>query len=161
MKDSDAILPSPEVAAFVEAMRQADAIAPLTRIVEEAVQAQLHGYLEQFQQTVAQSNADVIKLMLQELNRAKSEGETVQEVMHRLKTITTPDLPSDDSGVLNLRQAIDNLETYGSIIPSSKEVLAARIRLEKNHAWSLFWQSVVRLVICKVEKILNGNRTIS
>ncbi|MCC5634637.1 hypothetical protein LC593_02000 [Nostoc sp. CHAB 5844] len=160
MQDYDASQLSPEVRAFIEAIAQGNQVASLTQVIEQAVQSQIEHYLLEFQQAIASINATAIEVMQSELARIKHEGATVKGVLERLKAAATPDLPASDGDIATFRQAIENLEKYGSIIPSSTDILAAQLRLQKNHAWSLFWQSIVRLFIRRLEKIFNNeNRT--
>ncbi|MFK0731380.1 MAG: hypothetical protein ACFKPT_02785 [Gloeotrichia echinulata GP01] len=159
MKDYDASQLSPEAAVFIEAIAQGNQIASITKIVEMQVQTQLENHLLEFQASIASQNAAAIEVMQEELGRVKHESATVKGVLERLRAATTPDLPASDAEIATFRQAIENLEKYGSIIPSSTDILAAQLRLQKNHAWSLFWQSIVRLFIRKLEKAISENRT--
>lgn len=143
---------SPEVQNFVDTINQNQAIASIVKIVEQRLQEQLESHLLQFQQTVAQGNAAAIDLMQQELQRVKEESTTVQGAISRLSTAIAPDIPIN-AEVVTFRQAIQNLETCGSILPSDAEIASAQLKLRQDHAWSLFRQSIAKIIIKKLERI--------
>jgi hypothetical protein len=153
MKDSN--VSSPEVQDFIDSIDQTKAIASLTQIIEQRVQEQLESQLLQFQESIAQSNAITVDLMLEELSRLKEENATVKGALKKLSSAIAPDLPPEEE-VVSFRQAIDNLEKYGSIIPSSGDVAQKQIKLQQNHAWSLFRQAIAKILIRKLEKILDN-----
>ncbi|HYW17702.1 MAG TPA: hypothetical protein VE956_00060 [Nodularia sp. (in: cyanobacteria)] len=136
-------------------VQQSKAIAGITQVVSHEVQRQLEQQLTDFQQLVEQSNLAVIDLMQEELSKLKEESATVKGAMSRLKTAIAPDIPTSEE-VVSFRQAINNLEKYGSIIPSSEDIAHAQLRLQQNHVWSLFRQAIARLLITKMEKILEN-----
>ena len=153
MLDTNA--PSPEVQSFVDSVDQTKAIASLTKLIEQRVQEQLETHLLNFQDSIAQSNAAAVDLMLEELSKIKEENATVKGALKKLSTAIAPDLPAEEE-VVSFRQAIDNLEKYGSIIPSSGDVAAKKLQIQQNHAWSLFRQAIAKFIIKKLEKILEN-----
>ena len=156
MKDSS--VPSSEIQSFIDSVDQTKAIATLTKLIEQRVQEQMESQLLSFQEAIAQSNAIAVDLMLEELTKLKEENATVKGVMKKLSGAIAPDLPPTEE-VVSLSQAIDNLEKYGSIIPSSADIASAQFRVKQNHTWSLFRQAIAKLIIKKVEKFLE-NRTL-
>ncbi|MDJ0734879.1 MAG: hypothetical protein QNJ47_12565 [Nostocaceae cyanobacterium] len=160
MENFDAHQVSPEIESLVEVLNQGKGIAEITQLIQHSVQHQIEIQLTEFQEAIAQTNLAVIDAMHQELTSLKAESATLHGVMERLKTAVTPDLSGCDDEVVSFRQAIDNLEKYGSIIPSNSDIAATQSRFQKNHAWSLVRQSLVKFLIVKLEKML-GNRTIS
>lgn len=153
MKDSS--VPSHEVQSFIDSVDQTKAIASLTQIIEQRVQEQLEAHLLQFQESIAQSNAIAVDLMLEELSKLKEENATVKGALKKLSSAIAPDLPPEEE-VVSFRQAIENLEKYGSIIPSSGDVAAKRLQIQQNHAWSLFRQAIAKFIIRKMEKMFEN-----
>jgi hypothetical protein len=153
MKDFN--VPSPEVQNFIDSLGQTQAIASLTQIIEQRVQEQLESHLLQFQESIAQSNAIAVDLMLEELSKIKEENATVKGALKKLSSAIAPDLPPEEE-VVSFRQAIDNLEKYGSIIPSSEDIASKRRKSQNNHAWSLFRQAIAKIIIKKLEKFLEN-----
>jgi hypothetical protein len=152
MDDSSAYPTSPEVQDFINSVNKGRGFTDITKIISEEVQRQLENQLVEFEQAVAQSNLAAIEVMSQELQRIKEESATLSGVMERLTKAVAPDIPFSEDEVVSFQQAINNLEKYGSIIPSSADIAAAALRLQKNHAWSLVWQSVAKMLIKKLEK---------
>lgn len=149
----DSSVPSPEVQSFIDSVEQTSSIASLTQLIEQRIQEQLESHLLQFQQSIAQSNAIAIDLMVEELAKLKEENATVKGALKKLSSAVAPDLPAEEE-VVSFRQAIENLEKYGSIIPSTGDVAAKQLKIQSRHAWSLFRQAIAKLMIKKVEKIL-------
>ncbi|MCC5618464.1 hypothetical protein LC605_25935 [Nostoc sp. CHAB 5836] len=145
---------SREVQDFTKAVRDGRGFADITQIIQMEVQRQLEQQLIDFQAAVAQSNLAMIDVMHTELTRLKEESATVKGVMERLASAVAPDISATEDEVVSFRQAIDNLEKYGSIIPSSADIAAAQIRWRNQQAWSLFWQSVAKMFIKKLEKVI-------
>ena len=153
MKESS--VPLSEVQSFIDSVDRTKAIASLTKLIEQRVQEQLETHLLNFQQSIAESNAIAIDLMLDELSKIKEENATVKGALTKLSNAIAPDLPAEEE-VVSFRQAIDNLEKYGSIIPSAGDVAAKKLKIQQNHAWSLFRQAIAKFLIKKVEKILEN-----
>lgn len=143
---------SVEIQDFTQTVRDGQGFAEITQIIQTEVQRQLEQQLVDFQAAIAQSNLAMIDVMHSELTRLKEESTTVKGVMERLKTAVAPDIPSEDDEVVSFRQAIENLEKYGSIIPTEKDIVAAQLKWRNQQAWSLVWQSVAKLLIRKMEK---------
>nr|MDZ8061879.1 hypothetical protein [Nostoc sp. EkiNYC01] len=152
MKDSNTPQSPTEVQAFIQALKETKTIATITEIVEQRVQQQLESHLLEFQQTIAQSNAVTIELMQQELQKLKDESSTVQGALQRLSNAIAPNIPAN-AEVVTFREAIHNLQTCGSILPSDSEILTAQVRMQQSHAWSLFRQAVVKLLVKKMEEL--------
>ncbi len=160
MENSNARHLSPEVTEFLDSIRSAKGIEAITALVQKEITLKLEEQLSDFEQALAQTNLATIEMMARELTRIKEESESLSGVVKRLGACVAPDVSGGDEEVVSFRQAIDNLEKYGSVIPSSNEIIAYKIRFEQNRAWSLFWQSLVKLLIKKVEEKL-GNRAVS
>ncbi len=160
MENSNARHLSPEVTEFLDSIRSAKGIEAITALVQKEITLKLEEQLSDFEQALAQTNLATIEMMRSELTRIKEESESLSGVVKRLGACVAPDVSGGDEEVVSFRQAIDNLEKYGSVIPSSNEIIAYKIRFEQNRAWSLFWQSLVKLLIKKVEEKL-GNRAVS
>lgn len=152
MDNSSASPVSPEVQDFVDTVNQGRGLAELTSLISSEVQRQLEGQLMDLQSCIAQSNLAAIEVLSQELQRIKQESATLSGVMERLAAAVAPDLPSDEDEVVSFQQAINNLEKYGNIIPSQADIVAAQRRLKNNHAWSLVWQSLAKMLMRKLEK---------
>lgn len=150
-----------EIDVFTNTVKDGKTLANITQLVEEEVQRQLENVLTDFQSCIAQTNLVAIDVMHQELARIKQESTTVSGVMERLKTAVAPDLPQGQDEVVTFREAINNLEKYGNIIPSSGDVFTATVKAQKNHAWDLLKQSLIKMLIIKLEEKFFGNRAIS
>lgn len=143
---------SPEIQDFINSVNQGRGFTEITEIISAEVQRQLEQQLVEFQAAIAQSNLAAIEVMHSELHRIKLESATVKGVMERLKTAVAPDISPTEDEVVSFQQAINNLEKYGSIIPSSADIAAAQSRWQSDRAWSLVWQSVAKMFIKKLEK---------
>jgi hypothetical protein len=143
---------SPEIQEFIDTLKQGRGFAEITQIISEEVQRQIETQLMEFQTAIADSNLAAIDAMSEELQRIKSESATLSGVMERLSAAVAPDLPTTEDEVVSFRQAIDNLERYGSIIPSQSDILAAQLKMRNGRAWSLVWQSLAKMLIKKLEK---------
>ncbi|MBW4617224.1 MAG: hypothetical protein KME21_29115 [Desmonostoc vinosum HA7617-LM4] len=152
MDNSSATPVLPEVQDFIQAVESGKEFAQITQIIQMEVQRQLEEQLAEFQDVIAQSNLAMIDVMHSELTRLKEESATVKGVMERLTAAVAPDIPQTEDEVVSFQQAINNLEKYGNIIPSSTDIAACQLRMKNNHAWSLVWQSVAKLFIKKMEK---------
>ncbi|MBE9210077.1 hypothetical protein IQ244_26995 [Nostoc sp. LEGE 06077] len=152
MDNSSASPASPEILDFIDSVKQGRGIANITELISEEVQRQIEAQLYDFQQAIAQSNLAAIEVMSEELQRIKSESATLSGVMGRLATAVAPDLPPTGDEVVSFQQAINNLEKYGNIIPSSADIAAAQRRIKNHHAWSLVWQSLIKMLIKQLEK---------
>jgi isocitrate/isopropylmalate dehydrogenase len=144
---------SPEIQTAIEALSEGKAIAQISQIVQNLVNHQLEAHLIDFERTIAQSNAATIELMQQELERIKNESATVKGALQRLSSAVAPNIPAN-AEVVTFRQAIQNLETCGSILPSDAEIATAQLKFQRNHAWSLFRQSLAKIIIRKLEETL-------
>jgi len=151
MDNSSASPASPEILDFIDSVKQGRGIANITELISEEVQRQIEAQLYDFQQAIAQSNLAAIEVMSEELQRIKSESATLSGVMGRLATAIAPDLPPTEDEVVSFQQAINNLELYGNVIPSQTDIAAVQFRLKNQRAWSLVWQSVVKMLIKKME----------
>ncbi|MBD6620064.1 hypothetical protein FNW02_30775 [Komarekiella sp. 'clone 1'] len=143
---------SPEVIEFIDTVNQGRGFAEITQIISEEVQRQIETQLMEFQAAIADSNLAAIDAMSEELQRIKSESATLSGVMERLTAAVAPDLTATEDEVVSFQQAINNLERYGSIIPSQSDILAAQLRMRNGRAWSLVWQSLAKMLIKKLEK---------
>jgi len=152
MDNSSASLVSPEIQDFIDTVKQGRGLSDITQIISEEVQRQLETQLMDFQEAVAQSNLAAIEMMSLELQKIKQDSATLSGVMERLTAAVAPDLPATEDEVVSFQQAIDNLENYGSIIPSQADIVSAQIRLKNQRAWSLVWQSLAKMLIRKLEK---------
>ncbi|WP_341531881.1 hypothetical protein WKK05_38405 (plasmid) [Nostoc sp. UHCC 0302] len=152
MDNLNASQTSPEIQEFIDTVNSGRGFAEITQIISQEVQRQIETQLMDFQSAIAQSNLAMIDVMHGELTRLKEESATVKGVMERLKTAVAPDIPSSESEVVSFRQAIENLEKYGSIIPTEKDIVAAQLKWRNQQAWSLVWQSIAKLLIRKMEK---------
>jgi len=141
-----------EIQDFITSVNQSKEFNAVTQAISAEVQRQLETHLLNFQQAVADSNLAAIDAMSLELQRIKEESATLSGVMERLTTAVAPDLPPTEDEVVSFREAIDNLERYGSIIPSQSDILAAQLRMRNGRAWSLVWQSIAKMFIRKLEK---------
>ncbi|MBW4617511.1 MAG: hypothetical protein KME21_30725 [Desmonostoc vinosum HA7617-LM4] len=146
---------SPEIEYFKQILTEGRGFGEITEIIQQEVQRQVETELINFQQAVAQSNLSAIEVMSEEINRIKQDSATVKGVMERLVSAVAPDLPQGNDEVVSFREAIDNLEKYGSIIPSSSDIIAAQLRVKKNQAWSLVWQSLAKLLVVQLQKLLD------
>lgn len=152
MDNSSASQVSPEVQDFIQTVNDGKGFANITQAIEMEVQRQLENQFIEFQSAIAQSNLAVIDVMHSELTRLKEESATLKGVMERLATAVAPDLPATNDEVVSFHQAIENLEKYGSIIPTQKDIVDTKLRLRNQHAWSLVWQSLAKMFIKKLEK---------
>ncbi len=143
---------STEVQDFIDTVNSGKGFAQITEIISEEVQRQLETQLIQFQSAIAQSNLAAIEVMSEELQKIKTESASVRGVMERLAIALAPDLPPTQDEVVSFQQAINNLEKYGNIIPSNADIAAAQRRIKNHHAWSLVWQSLVKMLIKQLEK---------
>jgi hypothetical protein len=157
--NSSASQVSPEIQDFLNSVWEGRGFADITQIISSEVQRQLETQLMEFQAAVAQSNLAAIDVMSNELQRIKEESATLSGVMQRLSAAVSPDIPVTEEEVVSFRQAIDNLEKYGSIIPSQADIFTAQLRLKNGRAWSLVWQSIAKMLIKKLEKTF-ANRTL-
>jgi hypothetical protein len=153
MDNLSASLASPEVQDFIDSMNQGRGLDGITEIISSEIQRQLETHLMEFQQGVAQSNLAAIEVMLEELQRIKEESATLSGVMERLTAAVAPSLPATEEEVVSFQQAINNLEKYGSIIPSQSDIVAAQLRMRNQRAWSLVWQYAAKMLIKKLEKV--------
>ncbi|MFB2768590.1 hypothetical protein ACE1AT_04765 [Pelatocladus sp. BLCC-F211] len=161
MENTNARL-SPEIEDFISAVQKGKGLSDITSVVEAEVQRQLEMQLAEFQSCIAQSNLDAIEVMRGELERVKQESETVAGVIEKLKAAVAPDLQNPQEEVVGFRQAIENLQRYGTIIPTGADIIGYQVAAKQNHAWSLMRQSLIKLFINKLERFLSrGNRTIS
>jgi hypothetical protein len=153
---------SPEIEDFIATLQQGKGLADITKVVQAEVQRQLEEQLAEFQNAIAQSNLAAIEAMRNELERIKGDSETVAGVLERLKVAVAPDLESSQEEVVSFRQAIENLQRYGTIIPTGADIIGYQVAAKQNHAWSLMRQSLIKLFINKLERFLSHeNRTIS
>lgn len=147
---------SSEIQEFIDTVNQAKGFNTVTEIISEEVQRQLESHLLDFQNAIAQSNLAAIEVMSEELQRIKEESATLSGVMERLSAAVAPDLPTTEEEVVCFQQAINNLEKYGSIIPSKADMMAAQLRIRDDRAWSLVWQTIAWMLIKKLQKMLAG-----
>jgi hypothetical protein len=143
---------SSEIEDFINSVNQGKGFNVVTEIISEEVQRQLESHLLNFQSCIAQSNLAAIEVMAEELQKIKEESATLSGVMERLTAAVAPDLPPTEDEVVSFQQAINNLEKYGNIIPSQADIFAAQLRLKNQRAWSLVWQSLVKMLMKKLEK---------
>lgn len=143
---------SPEVDEFLKTLEHTKGIENITRIIETEVQRQLEAQIHEFGSAIANSNLAAIEVMREQLAQLNHDSATVKGVLQRLETALTPDLPKVGEDVTSFRQAIENLERYGSIIPTSHDIVLAQLKIQQNQAWSLFRQSLVKLFIRKLER---------
>ncbi len=160
MDNSSVPQASPEVIEFVEAITESKQISEIAQVIQLEIQSQIQTQLSGFRSSLAQANLEAIETLHAELGRIKEESTTFIGAVERLKTAVAPDLLNPNDEVVSFRQAIDNLEKYGNIIPSSFDVAASQQRSATDQAWSLVYQSIVKILITKLEKIF-GNSTIS
>lgn len=153
MDNSSATPVSPEVQEFIDTVNQGRGFGDITQIISQEVQRQIETQLMEFQSAIAQSNLAAIEVMAEELQKIKEESATVKGVMERLAIAVAPDLPATEDEVVSFQQAINNLEQYGAIIPSTADIVAAQFRLKNQRAWSLVWQALAKLLIKKIEKV--------
>ena len=146
---------------LAESLQEGKALSALTNVIQQQVQIQLDTCLSDFHKNVSQLNLAAIEAMYQEITKLKEESVTVQGVMERLKSAVAPDLPEIGDEVVSFRQAINNLERYGSIIPSSSDIANAKLRARSSHAWDLFSQAIAKLIITKLGRLLNVPCSIS
>ncbi|MBE9038867.1 hypothetical protein [aff. Roholtiella sp. LEGE 12411] len=156
MDNSSASQASPEVQEFIDTVNQGKGFNTVTQIISSEVQRQLETHLMEFQAAIAQSNLAAIEVMSEELQKIKSESATLSGVMERLTAAVAPDLPATEDEVVSFQQAINNLEQYGSIIPSQSDIVAAQLRMRNQRAWSLVWQALAKMLIKKLEKVFAG-----
>ncbi|GAX38864.1 hypothetical protein [Nodularia sp. NIES-3585] len=156
MDNSSATPVSPEIQEFIDTINQGKGFNAVTEIISEEVQRQLESHLLNFQSAIAQSNLAAIEVMSEELERIKEESATLSGVMERLTAAVAPDLPATEDEVVSFQQAINNLEQYGSIIPSKADMVAAQLRMREERAWSLVWQAIAKMLIKKLEKVFAG-----
>jgi hypothetical protein len=148
--------------AFIEAIQDTQNASSTLEMIERIVQLQVQHNLSQFQEAIASQNESTLQLLRDELERLQKESSSAQGVFERLRAAIAPDVENTPEGeIATFYQAIDNLEKYGSIIPSSGDRLAFQLRIERNHCWSLFWQSIIRIFIRKLEQVCCGVRPIS
>ncbi|MBD6621239.1 hypothetical protein FNW02_37505 [Komarekiella sp. 'clone 1'] len=152
MDNSSASQVSPEVQEFIDTVNQGKGFNTVTQIISSEVQRQLETHLLNFQSCIAQSNLAAIEVMSEELQKIKTESATLSGVMERLTAAVAPDLTATEDEVVCFQQAINNLEQYGSIIPSQADIIAAQFRLKNQRAWSLVWQALAKMLIKKLEK---------
>ncbi|BAZ33765.1 hypothetical protein NIES4074_62790 (plasmid) [Cylindrospermum sp. NIES-4074] len=145
---------SPEIQEFIDTVNSGKGFANITDIISAEVQRQIEGQLMEFQAAIAQTNLAAIEVLSQELQRIKEESATMTGVMARLATAVAPDLPPTEDEVVSFQVAINNLEKYGNIIPSQADIIIAQSRLKHQRAWSLVWQSLTKMFIRKLEKII-------
>lgn len=153
MDNSSASQASLEVQEFIDTLNQGKGFNTVTEIISSEVQRQLETHLLNFQKAIADSNLAAIDAMTEELQRIKEESATLSGVMERLTAAVAPDLPATEDEVVSFQQAINNLEQYGSIIPSQSDILAAQMRIRNGRAWSLVWQALAKMLIKKLEKV--------
>lgn len=161
MDNSSASQHSPEMEILTESLQDGKKLEGIIKVIQQEVGLQIEGHLQEFYGSVSQMNLAAIETMYTELAKIKEQSATMQGVMERLKLAVAPDLPEVGDEVVSFRQAIDNLERYGSIIPSSSDIVTAQIQLQKNHAWSIVRQALAKLLIKKLEGVVRGNSTIS
>jgi hypothetical protein len=159
MDNSSASQVSPEIQDFINSVSQGRGFNEITHLISAEVQRQIENQLMEFTDAIAQSNLAAIEVMSVELQKIKEESATLSGVMQRLSAAVSPDLPATEEEVVSFRQAIDNLEKYGSIIPSQADILAAQLRLRNGRAWSLVWQSIAKMLIKKLEKTFANRAT--
>ncbi|BCL40027.1 hypothetical protein [Nostoc sp. MS1] len=145
---------SPEIQEFIDTVNAGKGFANITEIISAEVQRQIEGQLIDFQAAIAQTNLAAIEVLSQELLRIKEESATLTGVMERLATAVAPDLPPTEDEVVSFQVAINNLEKYGNIIPSQTDIILAQSRLKQERAWSLVWQSLTKMLVKKLEKII-------
>lgn len=159
--NSDASQVSPEVLALIQSLNQAQGTTSAIEMINKIVEVHLQSNLAEFKTAIASQNEATLQLLREELERMQLESSSAHGVFERLRTAIAPDVENTPEGeITTFYQAINNLETYGSIIPSSRDRLAAQLRIERNHCWSLFWQSLIRIFIRKLEQVC-GVRPIS
>lgn len=136
---------------FLDSMRENKGIAEVTEAVSEIVQQRLEQNLTDFSKVVNEANLDAVEIMISELHRIKEESQTVDGVLQRLKAAIAPDVERSKSEIVSYREAINNLERYGSILPSDADIAIANHKLKQNRAWSILWQSFIRLIIKQLQ----------
>lgn len=158
MKDTPAPQNQPDetIQLFLQAIKNNQGVAHVTAIVSEVAQKQLEQNLSDFSQTIGEANLDAIEIMSSELDRIKSESQTMHGVLQRLKVALALDIEQTEDGIVSYRQAINNLERYGSIIPSDADIALFNSKLKRSRAWSLLWQSFLRLMIHQIQNKLQG-----
>jgi hypothetical protein len=145
---------------LLQAVDDGKGLNAITQVVSEQVQAQTEQTLIEFSESVRQTNLAAVEVMAEELARIKDDSQTVRGVLERLKAVAAPDLVNSLQGeVVSYRQAINNLERYGSIIPTDGDIAKSQLIARKNQAWSLFWQSVIKLVINKIQIKLEDKKS--
>ena len=100
----------------------------------------------------------MIELMRSQIEEVQQQAGTVQDVTNKLAQVAAPDLDKAQD-VTSLTQAIENLEKYGSIIPTSTQLAAHRINAERNHAISLLGQSIALFIIKGLKKVLDAGKS--
>ncbi len=137
---------------YLQAVQDGKDLSAITEIVSQEVQTQVEQTLVGFGESVRQTNLTAIEIMAEELVRIKAESETVSGFLERLKAVAAPDLANNSTDeVVSYQQAINNLEQYGSIIPSNGDIAKAYLNAQRNQAWSLLWQSVIKLIIKQIQ----------
>lgn len=151
----------PEMAEFKAAVKNGQEFSEITRLVHQEVERQTEKILAEFSEAIAHTNLAALDIMQAEIARVKEDSATIKGAMERLKIAAMPSDFSQQEEVVSFRQAIDNLEIYGNIIPSSKDISVVKEKARKSQEWTLFRQSLARVILSKLEEAFFGNRTVS
>lgn len=147
-----------EVDAYLDAMQQNQEFQLLVHAVSKEIRGEIQQSLSGFQEAIAVQNYQAIELMRSQIEQVQQQAGSLQDVTNKLAQVAAPDLDKAQD-VTSLTQAIENLEKYGSIIPTSTQLAAYRLNRERNHAISLLGQAIALFLIKGLKKVFDGNKS--
>lgn len=146
-----------EVDAYLGAMQQNQEFQLLVHAVSKEIRGELQQSLSGFQEGINQQHYQMIELMRSQIEQVQQQAGTMQDVTNKLAQVVAPDLDKAQD-VASLTQAIENLEKYGSIIPTSTQLAAYKVKAEHNHAVSLLGQSIALFIIKRLKKVFDADK---
>lgn len=149
-----------EVDAYLDAMQQNQDFQLLVHAVSREIRGEIQQSLSGFQEAIAQQHYQSLELMRSQIEQVQQQAGTLGDVTNRLAQVAAPDLDKAQD-VTSLTQAIENLEKYGSIIPTSTQLAAYKVKAERNHAVSLLGQSIALFIIKGLKKVFDADKSSS
>lgn len=146
-----------ELDACLDAMQQNQEFQLLVHAVSKEIRWELQQSLSGFQEGINQQHYQMIELMRSQIEQVQQQAGTIQDVTNKLAQVAAPDLDKAQD-VTSLTEAIENLEKYGSIIPTSTQLAAYKVKAEHNHAVSLLGQSIALFIIKRLKKVFDADK---
>jgi hypothetical protein len=150
--------PTQQIEALLKHLDEQNKLEQTTHNIEEFAVYLAEKKVINLQEVLRQTDAATLDLLIEEMIQLRKDDDSFKGVLSRLTSAIAPDLPHTGDEITSYKQAIDNLDRYGEIIPSSQQVALANVNLKKSRAWQIFWQAIAKLVVIKLGEYLFKNQ---